>query len=78
MRPVSVVEVYTTKFSYSLSLLKIYENLMSIEKMYCNESQKSLSQQLLFEVSVFRFHFVSALQYLGCYDNEYPVTQTFL
>ena len=78
MKPVSVVEVYTTKFSYSLSLLKIYENLMSIEKMYYNESRKSLSQQLLFEVSVFRFHFVSALQYLDCYDNEYPVTQTLL
>ena len=29
--------------------------MMSVEKMYCNESQKSLGQQLLFEVSVFRF-----------------------
>ena len=28
MKPVSVVEVYTTKFCHSLS----------IEKMYCNES----------------------------------------
>ena len=43
--------------------------------MYSNESHKSLSQQLLFEVSLFRFHFVSALQYLECCYNEYPVKQ---
>ena len=47
---------------------------MSIEKMYCNESRISLTQQLLFEVSLSRFHFVSALQYLEY--NEYPVKQT--
>ena len=41
--------------------------------MYCNESLKSLTQQLLFEVSLFKFHFVSALQYLYCYYNEYTV-----
>ena len=41
-----------------------------------NESRKSLSPQLLFEVSVFTFHLVSALQYLYCYCNEYPVKQT--
>ena len=40
-----VVEVYTTKFSNSLFLQKLYENLMSIEIIYCNESQKLLSQQ---------------------------------
>ena len=34
MKHVIVVEVYTTKFFHSLFLLKIYENLMSIEKMY--------------------------------------------
>ena len=34
---------------------------MSIEKIYCNESRKSLSQQLLFKVSLRRFHFASAL-----------------
>ena len=45
----SVADVYTTKFSHSLLLLKTYENLVSIEKMYCNESQKSFSQQLLFD-----------------------------
>ena len=39
--------------------------------MYCNESQKSLSRQLLFEVSLFMFHFVSALYY-----NEHPVKET--
>ena len=44
--------------------------------MYCNESRKSPSQQILFEVSLFRFHFVSALQYLDCYYNEYTVNQT--
>ena len=41
MKPVSVVEVYTTKFSHSLFLLKIKENSMSIEKMYSNESRKN-------------------------------------
>ena len=49
---------------------------MSIEKMYYSESRKSLYQQILFEVSLGRFHFVSALQYLGSYCNEYPVKQT--
>ena len=47
MKPVSVVEVYTTKFCHSLS----------IEKMYCNE----MSQQLLFEVSLLWFHLAFAL-----------------
>ena len=47
MSLVSVVEVYTTKFSHCLFLLKIYENLMSIEKMHCNGSQNSLSPQIL-------------------------------
>ena len=46
MKPVSAVEFYTTKISDSLFLLKIWENLMSIEQMYCNESWKSLSPQL--------------------------------
>ena len=49
---------------------------MSIERMYSNEFQKSLSQQLLPEVSLFRFHFVSELQYLDRYFSEYPVKQT--
>ena len=49
---------------------------MSIEKIYSEGSQKWLSQQLLFEVSLFWFHFVSALQYLDCYYNEYPVKHT--
>ena len=44
--------------------------------MYCNEFWKSLSQQLLLEVSFFRFHFVSALQHLDCFYKEYPVKQT--
>ena len=48
MKPVGVVEVYATNFSRSLFLLTISENLMSVEKLYCNESQKSLNQQLLF------------------------------
>ena len=43
---------------------------MSIKIMYCNESQKLLSQQLLFEVSLFMFNFISALHY-----NEYQVKQ---
>ena len=42
MRPVSVFEVYTIIISYSL-FIEIKENLMTVEKMYCNESQKSLS-----------------------------------
>ena len=49
---------------------------MSIEKIHSNESPKSMSQQLLFEVSLFRFYFVSELQYLDCYYNEYQVKQT--
>ena len=49
---------------------------MSIEKIHCKESQKLLSQQLLFDVPVFRFYFVSVPYYLGCYGNEYPVKQT--
>ena len=48
MKPVSLVKVYTTKLSYSLFLLKILGNFMSSEKMSCNESLKSVSQQLLF------------------------------
>ena len=49
---------------------------MPIEKMYSNESRKSWSQQHLFEVSLFQFYFVSEVQYLDCYYNEYPVKQT--
>ena len=45
--------------------------------IYC-ESQKSLTSQLLFQVSLFRFHFVSECQYLDCFYNEYPVKQTAL
>ena len=51
---------------------------MYIENICCNKSGKSVSQNLLFEFFVFRFHFVSALQYLHCYDNEYLVKQTAL
>ena len=40
---------------------------MSIEKMYCNESLKSLSQQLFIEILLFWFHSISVLQYLDCY-----------
>ena len=50
--------------------------MISIEKIYFNESQKSLSPQFLSDFSLFRFHFVSALQYWGSYCNEYPVKQT--
>ena len=49
---------------------------MSNEKMYSNKYQKSLSQQLLFEVPLFRFQFVSALYYLDCYYNAYLMKQT--
>ena len=51
---------------------------MSIEKIYCNESQKSLSKQLLFEFSLLRFRFFSALHYLDSYYNEYAVKKTVL
>ena len=40
-----------------------------------NESQKLSSQQLVFEDSFFKFNFVSPLQYLHCYYNEYPEKQ---
>ena len=43
MKPVSVIEVYTTKISHSLFLLKFEENLMSIEKPCYSDSQNSLS-----------------------------------
>ena len=51
MKPASVIEVYTTKFSHSLLLLKISENLMSIEQCIAVNQQliiELLSQQLLF------------------------------
>ena len=35
---------------------------MPIEKIFCSESPKLLSQQLAFDDSLFRFYFVSALQ----------------
>ena len=44
---------------------------MSIGNMHRNKSQKSSSPQLVFEVSLFRFHFDSVLHYLDCYYNEY-------
>ena len=47
-------------------------------KMYCNECWKPLSQKLLLEVSLFKFHFVATLQYLDRYYNKYPVKQTAL
>ena len=77
MKHVSVVEVYTTNFSLSIFLPKIYENFMYIEKMYFNESLKSFSQQLLVEVSYCIFNFLSVLKQLDCYYNEYPVMQRF-
>ena len=61
MKPVSVVEIYTLKFCDSLILLKIHENLISTEKLYCNESRKSLNQKRLFKIYLSRFHFASAL-----------------
>ena len=66
MKPVSVVKIYTTNLFHRF----FTEKLISIEKAYCNESQKSVRQQLLFDVSLFKFHFVSAFQYLDCYYNE--------
>ena len=76
MKPISVVDAYTTKFSHSLFLKNISEILMSIEKIYCDEFRELLSQQLLFEVSLFMISFASALQYLDYYYNEYPLKQT--
>ena len=48
---------------------------MTIGKMHCNESRISLRRQLLFDVSLFGFHFVFTLQYLDYY-YECPVKQT--
>ena len=78
VKPVSVFECYTTVFSQSLFLLKIWENVMPIAKKYCNQSRKSMSQQLLFEVSLLMFHFASALQYLEGNCNEYLVEQKMM
>ena len=47
MKPVSVVEVYTTKFCHSLSIDIACVIIMT--------------QQLLFEVSLLSFHFAFAL-----------------
>ena len=33
-------------------------------------------EQLLLKVYLFSFHFISALQYLDYYDNEYSMKQT--
>ena len=49
---------------------------MAVEKIYCNESQKSLRQKLSFEDSLFRFHFVFTVQYFDRYYYKYPVKQT--
>ena len=62
VKPVSIFEVDTTKITNILFLQEIQENFMSFGKMYCNKSQNLLSQHFLFKVSLFRFHFVSALQ----------------
>ena len=43
MEHVSAVEVYTTKFSHSMFLLRIWENFMPTEKVHFNESQNLLS-----------------------------------
>ena len=43
--------------------------------MYCNEFQKSLSQQLFFKVFLFRYHFILVLQYLDyCYNEQASLT----
>ena len=49
--------------------------MLSVEKIYCSESRKSLSQQLLFDAILSRFHFASELHHLGCYYNEYPYSE---
>ena len=49
---------------------------MSIENIYCYKSRKSLSQQLLLDAFLFRFHFVYALQYLNGSYSKYLVNQT--
>ena len=48
---------------------------MSIENICCYKSRKSLSQQLLLDTFLFRFHFVYALQYLNCSCSKYLVNQ---
>ena len=71
VNPASVVVNFLIAFfTSSLGKLNVYW------KMYCNELLRSKSQQLLFKVSLFRFHFVSTIQYLNCYYNGYPMKQT--
>ena len=71
MNPVSVVVNFLIAFcTSSLGKLDVYW------KMYCNEPRRSVSQKLLFKVSLFRFHFVSTIQYLNYYYNGYPMNQT--
>ena len=66
---------YTTDYFQSLPCFKwkLRKTWFLLKRMDCNESWKSLSPQLLFRVSLSRFHFVSALQHL---DNRYAVKQT--
>ena len=66
MKIVSGAEVYTTNFFRSLPCFKwkLRKTWFLLKRMDCNESWKSLSPQLLFRVSVSRFHFVSSLQHL--------------
>ena len=45
------------------------------EWIQCNEYQKSLNQKPLFEIPLFRFHFVSSFSNKDCCYNEYPVKQ---
>ena len=47
---------------------------MTVEKIFCNESQKSLNSQLLLEVSLCRFQFVFARRCLHCCYYEYIYT----
>ena len=66
---------YTTDYFQSLPCFKwkLRKTWFLLKRMDCNESWKSLSPQLLFRVSLSRFHFISALQHL---HNRYAVKQT--
>ena len=69
-----IEQVEACKWSFLIACFywKFRKTWYLLKKTYCNESQKLSSQQVFF----FRFNFVSPLQFLHCYYNEYPVKQT--
>ena len=69
MKPSDVVEADTTEISYRFYWK--FEKTRWLLKKYI-----VVSQQLLFEFFLFKFHFVISLLYFNCYHYQYQVKQT--